>query len=299
MTMFFGVISDLIDTLGIASDPVVIITDAAMPYVIFIVAFIALYYVGKRTAIPLLSRALQKRDIDEHARRPLLKASRFVVMFAAVAIAFGVAGFGNFLTALAAVAAAATLAVGFAMQNVIRNFVSGLFIFIERPFRINDWVEWDGNSGIVQDISLRVTRVKTFDNELLTVPNSELTDGVIKNPVANEKLRLRVLFGIGYDEDIEQATEIIIEEAKAHPDIMNDPKPSVRVTELGDSHVGLQSRIWIESPNRADFVKTKSEYVQSVKERFDAEGINIPYPHRELVGSITVDEQASRVETSD
>ncbi|MFB6159562.1 MAG: mechanosensitive ion channel domain-containing protein, partial [Haloferacaceae archaeon] len=74
------------------------------------------------------------------------------------------------------------------MQDVIANFVAGVFIFTDRPFRIGDWIEWDGYSGIVEDISLRVTRVRTFDNELLTVPNSNLTDGVIKNPVAKEQL---------------------------------------------------------------------------------------------------------------
>jgi len=161
-----------------------------------------------------------------------------------------------------------------------------VFIYTDKPFRIGDWIEWDGNSGVVEDISLRVSRVRTFDNELLTVPNSNLTDGVIKNPVAKEQLRLKFMFGIGYDDDIDKATEIILEEARNHPEIMDDPEPSVRLVELGDSSVGLQSRIWIKDPNRADFVKTRAEYVKTVKERFDAEDINIPYPNRTIGGGL-------------
>jgi small-conductance mechanosensitive channel len=175
------------------------------------------------------------------------------------------------------------------MQDVIANFVAGVFIYTDRPFRIGDWIEWDGNSGVVEDISLRVTRVRTFDNELLTVPNSQLTDGVIKNPVAKEQLRLKFLFGIGYDDDIDRATEIIIEEAEKHEEILDDPAPSVRLTELGDSSVGLQSRIWIDDPSRADFVKTRGEYVTAVKERFDEEGINIPYPNRTIGGDLAIE----------
>ncbi|MFP4175509.1 MAG: mechanosensitive ion channel family protein, partial [Halobacteriales archaeon] len=151
-----------------------------------------------------------------------------------------------------------------------------------------DWIEWENGtySGIVEDISLRVTRVRTFDNELLTVPNSSLTENVVKNPVEGNRLRLKFVFGIGYDDDIERATEIIVEEAEEHDGIMDDPAPSVRVTELADSYVGLQSRIWILNPSRADFVKVRSEYVENVKNRFDDEGIEIPFPQRDLSGVV-------------
>ncbi len=256
--------------------------------VVFIGIFVLIWILGRSFILPLVGRLLDDRGVDVHARRPLLKLGRFAVLFVAVAIAFGAAGFGNFLTSLATIAAAATLAIGFAMQDVIKNFVSGVFVFVEQPFRIGDWIEWDDNAGIVEDISLRVTRVRTFDNELLTVPNSQLTDGVIKNPVANDRLRVRVTFGIGYDDDIDRATDIILEEARAHPEILESPEPSVRVTELGDSDVGLQSRIWVDDPSRGDVVKTRSEYVQAVKERFDDAGIDIPYPHRHLEGGVAI-----------
>ena len=254
----------------------------------FVVSFLAIYLVGRLVVVPLVGRVLDRRGIDRHAKLPLLKLTKFGVVFVAIAVAFGFAEYGSFLTSLATIAAAATLAIGFALQDVIKNFVAGVFIYTDRPFKIDDWIEWDGGSykGIVEDISLRVTRVRTFDNELLTVPNSALTDGVIKNPVAKDTLRLKVVFGIGYDDDIQRATDLIVEEAESHPQIMDDPAPSVRLTELGDSSVGLQSRIWIRNPSRSDFVKTRGEYVTSVKERFDAEGIDIPYPNRTLGGGL-------------
>jgi small-conductance mechanosensitive channel len=245
---------------------------------------------------PVFDRVLDRRGLDSHAKRPLKKVLGIVVVFVAIAVAFGFAGFGNFLTALATVAAAATLAIGFAMQDVIKNFVAGIFIYTDKPFRIGDWVEWDDNSGIVEDISLRVTRVRTFDNEILTVPNSQLTDGVIKNPVAKDKLRLKFVFGIGYDDDMDEATEIIVEQAESHPDILDDPAPSVRLTDLADDYVGLQSRIWIQNPSRADFVKTRADYVKNVKQRFDEAGIDIPYPQRELSGDV---ELAGALSTED
>ncbi|AFK18890.1 mechanosensitive ion channel family protein [Haloferax mediterranei ATCC 33500] len=262
----------------------------------FIIGFAVVYVVGKAVLSSVVSRMLDRRGADKHAKQPLLKIVTLVTAFIALAVGFGFAGLGNFLQSLATIGAAATLAIGFAMQDVIANFVAGIFIFTDRPFRIGDWVEWDGNSGIVEDISFRVTRVRTFDNELLTVPNSQLTSGVIKNPVAKDKLRLQVPFGIGYDDDIENATDIILEEADKHEGIMTDPEPSVRLTELGNSAVVLKSRIWISNPSRADFVKTRGEYVTAVKARFDDEGIDFPYPNRTLSGELSVEgiEQLAR-----
>ena len=254
----------------------------------FLVVFAAVYLAGRNVVIPVINRMMISRDLEPHARRPIRRLVAVVVAFVAVTAAFGAAGYPDFLRSLATIAAAATLAIGFAMQDVLKNFVSGIFIYTDKPFKIGDWIQWDGHSGIVEDISFRVTRVKTFDNELLTVPNSQLTDGVIKNPVAKGQLRLQVPFGIGYDDDIEKATDIIVEEAQDDEHILSDPAPSVRLTELGDSSVTLTSRIWIDDPSRADFVRTRAEYVRTVKRRFDEEGIDIPYPNRTLGGELTV-----------
>ncbi len=283
-----GFFANVLESVGVPPELAGPFADAVVGAAIFLVAFVILYLIGKRAVLPVLNRVLNARDLDRHAKTPIKKLVWIVYLFIGITIAFGVAGYDDFLRSLATIAAAATLAIGFAMQDVLKNFVAGVFIFTEKPFKIGDWIEWDDNAGVVEDISLRITRVRTFDNELLTVPNSQLTDNVVKNPVDAGKLRLKFVFGIGYDDDVERATDIILEEARAHDGIMDDPEPSVRLTELGDSSVGLQSRIWIENPSRADFVKTRGEYVTRVKRRFDEEGINIPYPHRTLTGGIEV-----------
>ncbi|WP_348608605.1 mechanosensitive ion channel family protein [Halobaculum rarum] len=281
-------VSDLLEGAGVPAT----FADAAGAAITFLVVLLLFALASRLLVVPLVSRVLNAQGLDSHAKRPLRKLTNVLVVFAGVAVAFGLAGFGDFLQSLATIAAAATLAIGFALQDVIKNFVAGIFIFTDRPFRIGDWIEWDDNSGIVEDISFRVTRVRTFDNELLTVPNSQLTDDVIKNPVAKETLRLQFLFGIGYDDDIEHATEIIVEEAERHPEILSDPAPSVRLTELADSYVGLKSRIWIDNPSRADFVKIRGEYVTNVKRRFDEEGIEIPFPQRDLSGGVELNTPA-------
>jgi small-conductance mechanosensitive channel len=244
------------------------------------------YLLGRTLILPLANNVMDRANLDDHAQHPIRKIVWFGYLFAAIAVAFGIVGYTSFLSSLATIAAAGTLAIGFAMQAIIKNFVSGIFLFIERPFRIGDWIEWEGNTGIVKEINLRTTRVQTFDNELLTVPNADLTDSVVKNPVHNDQLRLKFVFGIGYEDDIGKATEIIIDEAQGREGILDDPAPSVRLTELADSYVGLQARIWIPEPKRSDFIKTRSEYVRDVKERFDEAGINIPYPQRDLSGEV-------------
>lgn len=258
----------------------------------FLVVFVIIYYGGKAVLNPILTRGMDRRGLDKHARQPIRKLTAVVILFVAIAAAFGAAGFTSFLQSMATIAAAGTLAIGFALQDVIKNFVAGIFIYTDGPFRIGDWIEWDDQSGVVEDISLRVTRVRSFDNELLTVPNSNLTDGVIKNPVEGDMLRRTFVFGIGYEDDIEEATDIIIDKATAHEEIMDEPGPSVRVMSLDDSSVGLQARIWIENPSRADFVRIKSEFVQETKEALEATGIDIPYPQRVLHGDLSVGEPA-------
>jgi small conductance mechanosensitive channel len=286
--------------------PVEDLLEGSIPYadtvaavVMFVVAFAVVYLVGRTVVGSVFSRLADARGLEAHARKPLRKVLNGGVIFVAISVAFGAAGLGSFLRALATIAAAATLAIGFALQDVIKNFVSGVFIFTDKPFRIGDWIEWDGNSGVVEDISMRVTRVRTFDNELLTVPNAALTTGVVKNPVAKGRLRLKFVFGISYDDDIDRAADIIVEAAENHGEILDDPAPTVRLTELGDSYVGLQSRIWIDDPSRADFVKIRGEYVKTVKQRFDEEGIDIPFPNRTLGGSLELDDAEALAQAVD
>ncbi len=256
--------------------------------VFFILAFAVVYILGRIAFIPVVNRGLSTRGFDETVRSLGESVAGGLVLFVALAVAFAVAVPGASLGAFATLGGALALAIGFAAQDLLGNFVAGVFILKDKPFEVGDWIEWDGNSGRVEDIGLRVSRVRTFDNERITVPNGELANNAVTNPVAYETLRQKFVFGIGYEDDIDHATDCLIEEAEAHDEILDDPPVSVRVVELGDSAVGLQSRFWIEQPDRSDFVRVRSDYVQAVKERFDAEGIDMPYVYRQLTGEVEV-----------
>ena len=172
-----GFLGDLLAGVGLPSQ----LATAVAAGVVFVAVFVTAYVVSKVAIVPVVERLLTRREIDEHVRKPMVLLVYGVALFFGLALAFSIAGLGNILVALSTVTAAATLAIGFAMQDVLKNFVAGVFIYTDEPFRTGDWIEWEGNSGYIEDISLRVSRVRTFDNEHLTVPNSRLTDGVIKN----------------------------------------------------------------------------------------------------------------------
>jgi small-conductance mechanosensitive channel len=257
----------------------------------FLGGFLVTWLIGRLVVIPLLLRLLKARGFTKALRGLTKSAANVLVLFAAVAVAFMAAGFPSFLTAAATLSGALALALGFAAQDLIGNFVAGVFIIKDKPFQVGDWIEWNDNSGRVENIDLRVSTVRTFDNEQITVPNGELANNAITNPVAYEKLRQKFVFGIGYDDDIGLAREAIIEEISAVDGVLTEPAPDTRVSELGDSAVGIQARFWIDEPDRGDYVAVRSKAVQAVKERFDAEGIDMPYVHRQLVGEVDVTER--------
>ncbi|WP_418286202.1 mechanosensitive ion channel family protein [Halorubrum sp. DTA46] len=260
---------------------------------LFVLGFVGVLLIGKYLFVPAVRRTVESRGFDEAVKSLGTSVANAVVWVAAVAIGFTIAGYGAFLSAFAVFGGAIALAIGFAAQDLLGNFVAGVFILKDKPFEVGDWIEWDGNAGRVEDIDLRVSRVRTFDNERVTVPNGDLANNAVTNPVAYETLRQKFVFGIGYDDDIAEATDIIVEQAEEHEAILDDPAPSVRLVELGDSDVGLQSRWWIADPDRGDFVRVRSEYVTEVKEAFDEAGIDIPYVHRQLTGSVEVIESVA------
>ena len=260
--------------------------DVLLTVALFIGGFLGVLFLGRTVLVPAVDRALTARGFDEAVRGLGSRVASAVVWVAAVTVAFTLAGYGAFLSAFAVFGSALALAVGFAAQDLLGNFVAGVFILKDKPFQVGDWIQWNGNTGRVEDIDLRVSRIRTFDNEQITVPNGDLANSAVTNPVAYETLRQKFVFGIGYDDDIGEATDIILEEAEAHSDILEEPGPSVRLVELGGSDVGLQSRWWIDDPDRGDFVRVRSEYVTAVKEAFDEAGIDIPYVHRQLTGSV-------------
>ncbi|WP_137287100.1 mechanosensitive ion channel family protein [Halorussus salinisoli] len=264
--------------------------DLLWDVVAFVVAFAVVYFVGRYLLVKLVRRSLSVRGFDRTVVQLATTTAGALAFFVAIAVAFTVAGFGSFLAAFATLSGALALALGFAAQDIVANFVAGVFILKDKPFEVDDWIEWDDTTGVVREIDLRVTKVETFNNEVVTVPNSELANNAVKNAMANDRLRLQFVFGIGYDDDIDEAADVILEDARSIPEVLNDPEPSVRTAELADSYVGLESRIWIADPGRGKFKQVLSDHVKGVKERFDARGVDMPYPYRELTGGISIEE---------
>lgn len=254
---------------------------------IFVLVFAALYLIGKPMATKTVRQSLKRKGFDETIIGLGESVTAAIAGVLAIAIAATVAGFGVVLAAFATLGGALALAIGFGAQDLVANFVAGVFIIHDEPFKSGDWIEWSGNSGKVREIGLRVTKLDTFDNELITVPNNDLTNSVVINNEANDQRRVSVDFGIGYGDDIEQAREAIIEEGSQIDGVLSDPEPSAPVTSLGDSDVVLSGRIWIK-PQETSYGAVRAKFIERVKQRFDAEGIDIPYPNTQVTGDIEV-----------
>ncbi|MEF8894341.1 mechanosensitive ion channel family protein [Halodesulfurarchaeum sp.] len=275
---------------GITIDPQQFIPpliSAIATLVLFVVAFVIIYLLGKYFMARAVEQSLRRQNFDEKLIGFGVSVTVAVVAVVSVAVAATIAGFGIVLAAFATLGGALALAVGFAAQDLIANFVAGIFIIRDEPFEVGDWIEWNGNSGVVREIQLRVTKLDTFDNEMVTVPNNDLASTAVVNNVANDQRRVSVNFGIGYGDDIEQAREAIIEEGANIDGVLDEPAPSAPVTALGDSAVVFSGRVWID-PKETSVGGTRAAYLEAVKERFDAEGIDMPYPNTELSGEIEV-----------
>jgi len=180
---------------------------------------------------------------------------------------------------LVAMIGAAGLVVGLALQGTLSNFASGILILITRPFDMGDVIEAGGVLGKVEAMNLVSTRILTFDNQVMLVPNNQIWNGVITNITGRGTRRVDLTFGIGYADDVAKAMEILERAMKEHPKVLPDPPPMVRVSELGDNSVNLIARPW---SNTADYWDVYWDLMQDVKRRFDEVGINIPFPQRDI-----------------
>jgi small-conductance mechanosensitive channel len=258
----------------------------AIDAVILVVVAAAIYLPGRYLLVPGARYAMDAVGVSDTYELPLLKLLHAVVGAVALLAGANLSGLASFLQATEAVVAAATIALGFAAQDVLGNLVSGVFIVLDPEYEIGDWIQWDGKEGIIEDISFRVTRLHTFDNELISVPNGELTANAVTNPVAKDQLRVTYTFCVAYGSDLDRARELAVEIARDDESILDRPAPVAQVMELGESCIELQTRFWISQPARTDFVRIRSAYVEAVMEAYDAAGIEMPYPTRQLTGAI-------------
>ncbi|MCP4190756.1 MAG: mechanosensitive ion channel family protein [Planctomycetaceae bacterium] len=169
--------------------------------------------------------------------------------------------------------------VGFALQETLGSFASGMMIMIYRPFDVDDFVSVAGVEGTVKEMSLVATTLLTVDNKVLVIPNKKAWGDVIVNYTGKHLRRIDLVFGIGYGDDIQHAVRILQEIANQHPLVLEAPQVNVNVDTLADSSVNLFCRPWVKTK---DYWNVRWDLIRQVKERFDAEGISIPYPQRDL-----------------
>jgi small conductance mechanosensitive channel len=186
---------------------------------------------------------------------------------------------GVAMTSFIAVLGAAGLAVGMALSGTLQNFAGGVMILIFKPFKVGDFIEAQGYAGSVREIQIFNTILKTPDNKTIIIPNGGLSTGSMVNYSAEETRRVDFTFGIGYNDNIDQAKGILSKLIENDTRILKDPAPFIAVSELADSSVNLVVRVWART---ADYWGVFFDMTEAVKKTFDNEGVEIPFPQTTL-----------------
>ena len=255
---------------------------------ILIIAFL-LYYVmelirGTR-AVQMLSGLgvlflvyLSSRYFDLYTVNWILDNFLSSILLVIVVIA-AVGALGVQTTSFIAIIGAAGLAVGLALQGSLSNFASGVLIIIFRPYKVGDFIEGAGIAGIVVDVQILTTVLRTGDNKQIIVPNSQIMGGIITNYSANDTRRVDMVVGVSYEDDLDKVRSTIEELIAAEDRILDDPAPTIAVSELADSSVNFVVRPWV---NTADYWGVMFDLTEAIKKRFDKDGISFPFPQQDV-----------------
>ncbi len=225
----------------------------------------------------VVRRLLTKANVDETLLRFLTTLTKALLLTFVIIAALNTVGVQT--ASLIAVIGAAGLAVGFALQGALSNFASGVLLIMFRPLKRGDLVEAGGSKGVVKEIHIFNTVLVTLDNKRVIIPNSKVTGDSIINYSAEGYLRVDMVFGIAYHDNISKAMEILENILTQHPLVMKEPAYTVAVSELGDSSVNFVVRPYVKV---ADYWTVYFEVTQKVKETFDESGVTIPFPQRDV-----------------
>lgn len=251
-----------------------------VPWGIRLAMALVIFFVGRwlaGVATRMAKRLMARAKVDAVLIEFLASIAHAVLMVTVGLAALDQLGVNT--TSLLAVLGAAGLAVGLALKDSLANFAAGVMLILFGPFKAGDFIEAAGTSGVVEKVRIFSTLMRSPDNREITVPNSAIFSGTIVNVSARPTRRIDLIFSIGYDDDIRRAKELIEEAMAEDARILADPAPALGVADLGESSVDLFVRPWVRS---TDFLAVRSDLLEKVKQRFDADGISIPYPQRDV-----------------
>jgi potassium efflux system protein len=241
---------------------------------VVLVAFVVANLLGFWT-----QRLLRLRGAEQGAQFAVAKIVRYTVI--AIGLIAGFDTMGLRLDALLAASAVVAVGIGFGLQNIAQNFVSGLILLIERPVRHGDFVRVGGTLGTVEDIGLRATHIVSRDEVTIIVPNSALvTAEVINHSRPTTSLRIRITVGVAYGTDTDRVKRALLDVAKNEERVLPDPAPEVRLEDFGDSSLEFALLCWIA--HAKDDLRIGSSLRFAIDEAFRREGIEIPFPQRDL-----------------
>lgn len=245
-----------------------------------VIVAILIYIIGKwiaRKIVAVVNKIMTMREVDITLRSFLTAILSTILSFVVVLAVLSQLGVN--VTSLLALFGAAGLAVGLAAKDSLSNFASGIMLILFKPFKSGDFVEAGGVAGVAETITVFNTIFRSGDNKEIIVPNSQIYAGTITNYSARATRRVDMTIGIGYDDDMKKARDLIWQVLNADERILKDPEAVVAVGELGDSSVNFVVRPWVKS---ADFWGVKWDFLENIKNTFDANGVSIPYPQQDV-----------------
>jgi small conductance mechanosensitive channel len=226
----------------------------------------------------ILERILRRSSKVDNTLVDFLGNLTYVILLIFIIIA-ALGQLGVQTASLVALLGAAGLAVGLALQGSLANFAAGILLIIFRPFKVEDLIEAAGVTGVVEKIEIFTTQLKTLDNKTIIIPNAKLTGDNIINYTRKEIRRVDLIFGVSYEDNIDKVKEAINEVLNADDRILDDPPPKVAVYEMADSSVNFVVRPWVKTEDYWDVYFSVTE---NIKKAFDAKGITIPFPQRDV-----------------
>ncbi len=241
---------------------------------------ILIFIVGRwvaKLARKIIERMMNKSEVDATLVKFTGNLAYGILMVVVVLAALNQIGVQT--TSFIAIIGAAGLAIGFALQGSLSNFAAGIMMIIFRPFKVGDFIMAGGEAGIVEEIALFTTQMRSPDNKTIIVPNSGITGGNITNFSTKETRRVDLVIGVSYQDDLKKVKAVLADILEKDERVLKDPAPTIGVVELADSSIDFAVRPWVKA---ADYWGVYFDTLQTIKERFDAEDISIPFPQRDI-----------------